>query len=111
MFEVKNRSVESWGVLAKLTDIEFDRIINNCKGNTKYLVKQQKKLKAYNVSFIKEWKSDPYEIMAADEYDVSSKARQFFKDNADTIGFKETPRSKSTGNYAGYDRISYVKVR
>ena len=104
---MKNRSVEAWGPLAKLTDTEFDRIINNCKGNTKYLVKQQKKLKAYNVTFTKEWKSDQYEIMAENEYDVSSKARQFFKDNADTIGFKETPRGKWADDYAGYDRIYY----
>lgn len=113
MFEVKTRSVESWGSLASYDDKTFNRLINqlDAKAKLKDLVKKQKKLKAFKVSFIKEWRSDQFEIMAENEYDVTSKAREFFKDNADTIGFKETPRGKWAGDYAGYDRMSYVKVR
>jgi hypothetical protein len=107
MFEVKNRSVESWGVLANVDQKVFDKLLNkqNARDEVKSFVKKQKKLKTYKVSFIKEWRSDQYEIMAENEYDASSKARQFFKDNVATIGFKETPRGKWPGDYAGYDRI------
>lgn len=108
-YENINRSVESWGPLANLPESQFNREINSQAGETKKrmkaLVTKAKKLKTYKVSFIKEWRSEQFEIMAESEYDVSSKAREFFKDNAETIGFKESPGKRD------YDRMSYVKVR
>jgi len=114
MFEVKNRSVESWGLLANVSEETFNKVLNDrrdadTRKHMKDLVKKQKKLKTYKVTFTKELRSEQFEIMAESEYDVSSKARQFFKANADTINFEETPRGKWADDYAGYDRISYVK--
>lgn len=114
MIEVKTRSEESWGPLASLKDSEFNKLINCRNKVTKTLlkdtIKNKKKLKKYKVSFLKEWHSDQYEIMAEDDYDVSAKAREFFKENADKIGFKEKERSR-WDQYPGYDSLSYVKVR
>ena len=112
MFEVANRSEESWGPLAKCDDKTFSRLINqlDAKAKIKDHLKKQKKLKKYKIYFIKELRSDSFEIMAEDEYDVSSKAKQFFKENENTIGFVEKPRGKWAGDYAGYDKLSYVKV-
>ena len=115
MIEVKNRSEESWGPLAKCDEKDFNKLVNNRRSNTKELIKnklkQQKKLKTYKVTFLKEWCSDQFEILAENEYDVSNKAREYFKEHKDEIGFKETPRGKWAGDYEGYDRLSYVKVR
>ena len=115
MIEVKNRSPESWGPLASLPENHFNQIIGGRRGTTKDLIKEEvkraKKLKTYKVTFKKEWYSDSFEIQAENEYDVGSKARQYFKENADKIGFKERSRGKWGGDYAGYDSISYVKVR
>jgi hypothetical protein len=111
MFEVKNRSVESWGPLAMRSDVEFNSIINDRKGNTKSRIKQTKKLKTYKITFKKVWHSDSFEIQAENDYNVSAKAREYFKENADSIGFKERARGKWVGEYAGYDSISYVKVK
>jgi hypothetical protein len=111
MFEVKSRSVESWGPLASVSESKFNHILNSRHGSTKDMIKKLKKLKTYKITFKKEWYSDSFEIQAENEYDVSSKAREYFKDNADKIGFKEKPRGKWAGDYAGYDSISYVKVR
>lgn len=110
MIEVKSRSAEAWGPLAKVGDREFNRIINNRKGNTKDLIKNVKKLKTYKVQFKKVWQSDYFEIHAQDDHSVSAAARLYFKANESKIGFKESRDSK-WGNYAGYDTLSYVKVK
>ena len=109
--EVKSRSPESWGPLAKVADAEFDRIINNRKGNTKDLIKKVKKLKTYKVQFKKVWLSDYFEIQAQDDYSVSTAAKQYFKQNEQSIGFKEQARNQWADGYAGYDTMSYVKVK
>jgi hypothetical protein len=113
--QVKNRSEESWGPLAKWDDKTFNSVLNTRRESTKGLIKEhikkQKKLKTYKVKFIKQLVSDSFEIKAESDYDVSSKAREFFKDNAELVGFKETPRGRYAGDYAGYDTISYVKAR
>jgi hypothetical protein len=111
LLEVKSRSPESWGPLAKVGDREFNRIINNRKGNTKDLIKKAKKLKTYKVRFKKVWESDYFEILAENDYSVGSVARAYFKANESKIGFKEPPRSKWADGYAGYDTLSYVKVK
>jgi hypothetical protein len=111
MIEVKNRSPESWGPLAKCGDAEFNRIINNRKGNTKDPIKKVKKLKTYKVQFKKVWLSDYFEIQAQDDYSVSTAAKQYFKQNEQSIGFKEQARNQWADGYAGYDTMSYVKVK
>lgn len=113
MFEVINRSEESWGPLAKVDQKVFDRLLSkpNARDEVKSFIKKQKKLKTYKVSFRKEWYSDQFELQAENDYEVSSVAREYFKANHDKIGFKEKPRGKWAGDYAGYDGISYVKVR
>ena len=113
MFEVIHRSEEAWGPLAKCDDKTFDMLINqpNAKTMIKDHLKKQKKLKTYKVSFIKQWHSGQFEVQAESDWDVSSVAAQYFKENQDKIGFKEQPRSKWAGEYKGYDTISYVKVR
>ena len=111
MIEVKNRSEETWGPLAKVSDGEFNRIINNRKGNTKDLIKKVKKLKTYKVQFKKVWLSDYFEIQAQDDYSVSTAAKQYFKQNEQSIGFREQARNQWADGYAGYDTISYVKVK
>lgn len=115
MPNVKNRSPESWGPLASLPENRFNQILGNRCGSTKDLIKEEvkraKKLKTYKVTFKKEWYSDSFEIQAENEYRVGTKAREYFKENADKIGFKQKPRGKWAGDYEGYDYISYVKVR
>ena len=111
LLEVKSRSPESWGPLAKCSDAEFNRILNNRKGNTKDLIKNVKKLKTYKVQFKKVWQSDYFEIQAKDDNSVSAAARLYFKANERKIGFKDQPRSKWADGYAGYDTLSYVKVK
>lgn len=111
MIDVKSRSPEAWGPLAKCSDTEFNSIINDRKGNTKSRIKQTKKLKTYKVQFKKVWQSDYFEIQAENDYYVSGAARAYFKANEDKIGFKEQPRSKWADGYAGYDTLSYVKVK
>lgn len=110
------RSIDSWGTLANVPDDTFNRILNGRQDthkNMKDLAKKQKKLKTYNVTFTRELISDQFEIMAENEYDLSSKARQFFKDNAGTIGFKETRGGQWSGDgyTVGYDRITYVRMK
>lgn len=115
MIEVKNRSVESWGPLADCDDKMFNVLINErrerAKDHIKVYLKRQKKLKKYKVAFIKELVSDDYEILAEDEYGVSSAARLFFKENKDSIEFKMKPTSKWAGDNEGYERLRYTKVR
>jgi hypothetical protein len=115
MLNVKNRSPESWGPLAAFPENRFNQIIENRRGNTKQLIKEElkkaKKLKTYKVSFIKEWRSDQFELQAESDYDVSAVAREYFKLNRDKIGFKEKRRASWEGEPPGYDSISYVKVR
>lgn len=113
MFEVINRSEESWGPLAKCDDKTFTKLISELDAKTKIKdhLKKQKKLKKYKVSFIKELVSDEFEIMAESDYDVSSAARQYFKENKDAIDFKMKPVGKWAGEYEGYDRLRYVKAR
>ncbi len=111
MIEVKSRSANSWGPLAKCSDAEFNRIINNTKGNTKDLIKKVKKLKTYKVQFKKVWLSDYFEIQAENDYSVGSAALIYFKANEDKIGFKEQPRSRWADSYAGYDTLSFTKVK
>lgn len=115
MFEVKSRSKESWGILAECDDKMFNAIVNErrepTKDHIKVYMKRQKKLKKYKVTFNKEWRSDQFEIQAENDWEVGAAAAQFYKDNADKIGFKEQPRGKWAGEYKGYDTISYVKVK
>lgn len=115
MIEVKSRSEESWGPLASCDDKLFSAMVNErrepAKEHIKVYLKRQKKLKKYKVSFIKELVSDEFEIMAESDYDVSSAARQFFKENKDAIDFKMKPVGKWAGEYEGYDRLRYGKAR
>ena len=115
MFEVKNRSSESWGILAKCEDRMFNAIINErrepTKNHIKVYAKRVKKLKTYKVTFEKRWKSDTFEIQAESDWDIGSAARAYFKEHGDKIRFKEQERGKWAGEYSGYDAISYVKVK
>ena len=113
MIEVKNRTEESWGPLAKCDDKTFNRLINTLDAKTKIKdhIKKQKKLKTYKVTFEKRWKSEQFEIQAESDWDIGSAARAYFKEHGDKIGFKEQDRSKWAGGYDGYDAISYVKVK
>lgn len=112
MFEVANRSEESWGPLAKCDDKTFNKMINQLDAKTKIKdhLKKQKKLKTYKVSFIKELETDQVELQAESDWEIGSVAAAYFKENEDKIGFKERARSKWSDN-TGYDSISYVKVR
>lgn len=113
--EVKNRSPESWGPLANVTEFRFNQILDNRKGSTKDLIKTEvkraKKLKTYKVRFKKEWYSDQFELQAESDWEIGSVAREYFRQNRDKIGFKEQERGKWAGDYEGYDGISYVKVK
>ena len=111
MIEVKSRSANSWGPLAKVDEAEFVRIINNRKGNTKDLIKKVKKLKTYKVQFKKVWLSDYFEIQAQDDYSVSTAAKQYFKQNEQSIGFREQERNQWADGYPGYDTMSFTKVK
>jgi hypothetical protein len=111
MIQVKSRSVESWGPLAKCSDAEFNRILNNRKGDTKDLIKKVKKLKTYRVTFKKHFCSDQFEIRAESDYAVSEAARKYFKENESKIGFVAEVRSPWASSYPGYDSFSYVKVK
>ena len=114
MFEVKNRSEEAWGPLAKCGDREFNSMINvrreRAKDSIKNHLKRQKKLKKYMVVFKKHFCSDGFLIEAESDYDVSAAARQYFKQNENNIGFVAQARSPWASSYDGYDSISYVKV-
>lgn len=115
MIEVKSRSVAAWGPLANCDEKLFNAMVNErrepAKDHIKVFLKRQKKLKKYKIHFIKESHSDYFEIEAENEYDVTSQARKFFKQNHETIEFKAKPRGKWAGDYEGYDKVSYVKVR
>jgi hypothetical protein len=113
MFEVMNRSEESWGPLAKVDQKVFDRLLSkpNARDEVKNFIKKQKKLKTYKVSFKKEWYSNEFELQAESDWEISNVAREYFKANHDKIGFKEKTRGKWAGDYIGYDSLSYVKVR
>jgi hypothetical protein len=110
MFEVKSRSVESWGPLASLSESAFNNILNSRPGFAKDKIKKLKKLKTYKVQFKKVWQSDCYEIQAETEYGVQIAAKQYFKQNAESIEFKEQARYQLADGYAGYDTISYVML-
>jgi hypothetical protein len=110
MFEVKSRSVESWGPLASLSESKFNQILNSRPGAAKDMIKKVKKLKTYKVQFKKVWNSDYYEIQAETEYAVKTAAKQYFKQNAESIEFKEQARNQWEDGYAGYDTISYVML-
>lgn len=113
LLNVKNRSPESWGPLAQCDDKTFNKLINALDAKTKIKdhLKKVKKLKTYKVRFKKVWESDYFEIQAENDYSVGSAARAYFKANESKIGFKEQPRSKWADGYAGYDTLSYVKVK
>ena len=113
MFEVINRSEESWGPLAKVDQKVFDKLLSkpNARDEVKNFIKKQKKLKTYKVTFKKVWNSDSFEIQAESDYDVQTAAKQYFKQNEASIGFKEQARNQWADGYAGYDSIRYVKVR
>ncbi len=113
MFEVINRSEESWGPLAKCDIKTFNKLINSvhAKDDIKAFVKKQKKLKTYKVTFKKVWNSDTFEIQAESDWDVQTAAKQYFKQNEQSIGFREQTRNQWADGYAGYDTLSYVKVR
>lgn len=111
--EVKNRSPESWGPLARCDDKTFNGLINqfNAKTKIKSHLKHQKKLKTYKVTFTKTWESDTFELQAESDWDISAVAREYWKANEGNIGFKEKPRGQWADSYRGYDSIQYVKVR
>lgn len=111
MFEVKNRSVESWGPLANISESKFNHILNSRPGAAKEIIKKIKKLKTYKVTFKKVWNSDTFEIQAEDDYSLSTAAKQYFKQNEQSIGFREQTRNQWADGYAGYDTFSYTKVR
>lgn len=115
LLNVKNRSPESWGPLASVSESLFNQILENRRGSTKEMVKdhikKQKKLKTYKVTFEKRWKSEQFEIQAESDWDIGSAARAYFKEHGDKIGFKEQERGKWADSYSGYDAISYVKVK
>ena len=113
MFEVLNRSEESWGPLAKVDQKVFDRLLSkpNARDEVKNFIKKQKKLKTYKVSFKKEWYSDEFQLQAESDWEIGNVAREYFKANQDKIGFREKDRGKWAGDYIGYDSLSYVKVR
>ena len=111
MFEVKSRSVESWGPLAAISESKFNQILNSRHGAAKDMIKKAKKLKTYRGQFKKVWQSDCYEIQAETEYGVQIAAKQYFKQNAESIKFKEQARNQWADGYAGYDSISYVRIR
>jgi hypothetical protein len=113
MFEVKSRSEEAWGPLAKCDDKTFEKLINgrDAKDAIKNHIKKQKKLKTYKVTFKKVWNSASFEIQAESDYHVQTVAKQYFKQNEESIGFKEQARNQWADGYAGYDSLSYVKVR
>lgn len=115
LFNVKNRSPESWGPLAKCNDESFNRLINTRRSETRNVVKEElkrlKKLKTYKVTFTKTWVSDTFELEAESDWDLSAVAREYWKANEGNIGFKEKPRGQWAGEYKGYDSIQYVKVR
>jgi hypothetical protein len=113
MIEVKTRTVEAWGPLASLDQNAFEKLISqpNARDQIKNFVKKQKKLKTFKVTFEKRWFSDQFELEAENDWDISTVAREFFKQNHDKIGFKEKSRDKWAGSYEGFDHISYVKVR
>ena len=110
MFEVKSRSPESWGPLAAISESKFNQILNSRPGAAKDMIKKVKKLKTYKVQFKKVWNSDYYEIQAETEYAVKTAAKQYFKQNAESIEFKEQARNQWADGYAGYDTISYVRL-
>jgi hypothetical protein len=110
MFEVKSRSPESWGPLAAISESKFNQILNSRHGTAKDMIKKVKKLKTYRVQFKKVWQSDCYEIQAETEYGVQIAAKQYFKQNAESIEFKEQARNQWADGYAGYDSISYARV-
>jgi hypothetical protein len=103
MFEVKSRSVEAWGPLASLSESKFNQILNSQPGSTKDKINK--------VTFKKVWNSDSFEIQAETEYGVQTAAKQYFKQNAESIEFKEQARNQWADGYAGYDSISYVRIR
>ena len=83
----------------------------DAKTKIKDHLKKQKKLKTYKVSFIRELETDQFEVQAIDDYNVSSAARELFRENKDSMEFKMKPVGKWAGDYEGYDRLRYVKVR
>ena len=113
MFSVMNRSEESWGPLAKCDDKTFSKLINqlDAKAKIKDHLRKQKKLKTYKVSFIRQLETDQFEVQAEDDYSVSSAARELFRESKDSMEFKMKPAGKWAGDYEGYDRLRYVKVR
>ena len=115
LLNVKSRSPESWGPLASVPEGRFNQILDNRRGTTKEMIKNEikraKKLKTYKVTFEKRWKSDTFEIQAESDWDIGSAARAYFKEHGDKIGFKEQERGKWADSYTGYDSISYVKVK
>lgn len=112
MFNVKSRSIESWGVLADYDDKTFNDLINQRKANStiKEHLKLKKKLKTYTVSFKKEWYSDEVKLQAENEWSLTAVAKQYFKENKDKIEFKERERSQWAGEYKGYDSITYRRI-
>lgn len=115
LLEVKSRSPESWGPLASVPQKRFSEILDNRRGSTKEMVKNEvkraKKLKDYKVTFKKEWHSDTFILQAENDWEIGAVARKYFEDNLGSIGFHERERGKWATDYKGYDSISYVKMR
>lgn len=113
MIKVANRSEESWGPLAKCDDKTFNKLINtlDAKNKIKDHLKKQKKLKTYSVSFEKHLYTKSFELQADDTYNLSSVAREFFKNNKDSIEFIEKQTGKWADSYNGYDTFRFVKIR
>ena len=113
--EVKSRSPEAWGPLAKCSDERFKQILENRRGATALMIKNEakrvKKLKTYKVTFKKHFCSDEFLIEAENDYAVSEAARLYFKENESKIGFVAKARSPWASSYPGYDSIGYSKVR
>ena len=115
MLNVVNRTKEAWGPLASIPEGRFKQILENRRGTTKEMIKNEvkraKKLKTYKVTFEKRWYSEKFEIQAENDWDIAAAARAYFKEHGDKIGFKEQERGKWADSYSGYDSISYVKVK
>lgn len=108
IFEVKNRSVESWGPLADCDEATFVKLISyfDAKTNIKNHIKYKKKLKSYRVQFNKKITSDFFVVYALNDMDIGTKAKIYFNENKKDIEFK-----LKSDSMIGYDSISYVRIK
>lgn len=115
MIKVANRSPESWGPLASLSDNKFNQLINTRKLSTKNLIKDEikkiNKTKTYKVTFVKEFHTDPVELQAESDWDIGNVARSYFQKNESSFEFKERETSPWADGYTGYTSIRYFQVK